>query len=120
MRIKKALYSLTAVLLSLCMVLPAFAADSVPPFPTATVTEVAPPAKDVPVYGADHQPTGRTTDIDAEFQFKANDPTEKQIAFYGKWICDYRVTFSDNLAAGSFGLYGKYGHDSSSHSHTEK
>ena len=109
MRIKKVLYSLTAVLLSLCMVLPAFAADSVPPFPTATVTEVTPPAKGVPVYGADHQPTGRTADIDAEFQFKADDPTEAQKTYYGKWICDYRVTFSDNLAAGSFGLYGKYG-----------
>ena len=106
-----------AVLLVLALVFtfvaPAFADGTnpnadVPPLPKAIVEPVAeadlPTA--APIYGTDFQPTGETTAVDAAYVFTADEPTEAQIAYYGGWFCDYRVTFSDDFAEESFGLYG--------------
>ncbi|MBO7502990.1 MAG: hypothetical protein J6U38_01360 [Clostridia bacterium] len=83
----------------------------VPPMPQATVTEVAeenlPTA--APLYDETLQPTGETTAVDAAFIFTAVEPTDLQVAYYGGWYCDYRVSFDATLAAKSFGLYGNYG-----------
>ena len=83
----------------------------VPPMPQATVTEVAeenlPTA--APLYDETLQPTGETTAVDAAYIFTAVTPTDEQVAYYGTWCCDYRVSFDDTLAANSFGLYGNYG-----------
>ncbi len=82
----------------------------VPPLPTATVTELT-PEENLPLFDTKtFQPTGEKVDaLEAEYKFESVEPTEAQLAYYGNWCADYRVTFSDNLDAKSFGLYGKYG-----------
>ena len=81
-----------------------------PLLPEATVTEIKPAAEGVSLYVLPDivNPTGETADLDAEYKFTAVEPTEAQLAYYGDWRADYRVTFSDNMTAESFGLYGAY------------
>ena len=110
MKTKRGLLCAISFLLSICMVLPVAAKDAdAPELPEATVTPVENPESAAPLYDAStHQQTGETVPIDAEFVFEAVEPTDAQIAYYGDWVCDYHVTFSDDLKAGSFGLYGAY------------
>ncbi|MBO4321881.1 MAG: hypothetical protein J5919_02685, partial [Clostridia bacterium] len=109
MKTKRILICAVVFLLSLCMIWPAAAEGETPAFPQATVTEVETPEASAPIYDTSFQLTGETVAIDAEFIFAAVTPTAEQVEYYGSWVCDYRVTFSDNLAAESFGLYGAYG-----------
>ncbi|MBO7658939.1 MAG: hypothetical protein J6T65_06470, partial [Clostridia bacterium] len=60
-----------------------------------------------PLYDIEtQQPTGETTAVDAAYIFTAVEPTAEQVAYYGTWCCDYRVSFDATLAAESFGLFG--------------
>ena len=83
----------------------------IPPLPEATVTAVEEDElpTDAPLYDDTFQATGETTAVDAAYIFTAVEPTEAQVAYYGGWYCDYRVSFDSTLAAESFGLYGNYG-----------
>ena len=71
--------------------------------PTAKVTEVASPKTNI---GFD----GTTADLDAEylFSFQNGEPTDPQLNLFGDWNCDYFVSFNDDIAAGTIGLYGQY------------
>ena len=46
--------------------------------------------------------------LEAEYEFTPVEPTEAQLAYYGSWYADYRVSMDDDTAAESFGLYGEY------------
>ena len=79
-----------------------------PELPTATVTDVTPAPTDVPVWDANGNDLNKLTDVAKAVMFTADDATDEQIAYYGNWKCDFAVSFSDDIAAGSIGLYGKY------------
>ena len=79
-----------------------------PDLPTAKVETVEEPKTGVPLYDASYQQTGETADLEAEYIFTPDNPTDLQIAYYGKWHADFRVSFDDDLAANSFGLFGAY------------
>ena len=75
---------------------------------TAKVETVEEPKTGVPLYDTSYQQTGETADLEAEYIFTPDNPTNLQIAYYGKWHADFRVSFDDDLAANSFGLFGAY------------
>ncbi len=79
-----------------------------PDLPTAKVETVEEPKTGVPLYDTSYQQTGETADLEAEYIFTPDNPTDLQIAYYGKWHADFRVSFDDDLAANSFGLFGAY------------
>ena len=79
-----------------------------PDLPTAKVETVEEPKSGVPLYDTSYQQTGETADLEAEYIFTPDNPTDLQIAYYGKWHADFRVSFDDDLAANSFGLFGTY------------
>ena len=109
MKGKRPIAALLIHALLFTFVMPAFAdgqfdiENDVPPLPQAIVEPVAeedlPTA--APIYDGTYQPTGETTAIDAAYVFSADPPTEAQVAYYGGWYCDYRVSFNENLAAGN-------------------
>ena len=85
--------------------------DDAPDFPTANVVQVTPPTKRVPVKtlaGMAQPEYSQVTDLGVEYRFTAVEPTDEQLEYFSDWNCDYRVTFSADMAAESFGLYGKY------------
>ena len=85
-----------------------------PDLPTAKVEAVEEPRTGVPLYDASYNQTGETADLEAEYVFTPDAPTDLQIACYGKWHADFRISFDDDLAANSFGLagaYNGYGHE---------
>ena len=79
-----------------------------PDLPKAKVEPVEEPKTGVPLYDASYQQTGETADLEAEYIFTPDDPTDLQIAYYGKWHTDFRISFDADLAAESFGLAGAY------------
>ncbi|MBQ1631612.1 MAG: hypothetical protein II049_02180, partial [Clostridia bacterium] len=79
------------------------------PYPTAAVVEIAPAAKNVPLYDiATQQPIGTVDELEAEYSFTPDNPTSEQITYYGLWHADYRISFNQDIAKDTFGLYGKY------------
>ena len=81
-----------------------------PEYPQAVVTPLTPAPTEVPVF-VDGAPNGDKIDIveNAVIFTVDENITEEQIAYYGNWLCDFRVTFADDIDANSFGLYGAYG-----------
>ena len=86
--------------------------SALPALPTATVTEQEPlegkPVFELPLDLQNPTPVATVEEIAAVYKF-ATTPTEDQAAYFAQWYCDYRVTFTDALDAGTFGLYGAYG-----------
>ena len=71
-----------------------------PELPEANVDSVT-PAETVQV-------EDKTVALEAEYKFTPVTPTDEQLAYYGNWLADYRVSMDANTAAESFGLYGAY------------
>ena len=85
-----------------------------PDLPTAKVEAVENPRTGVPLYDGSYQQTGETADLEAEYVFTPDAPTDLQLAYYRNWAADFRISFDDDLAANSFGLagaYNGYGHE---------
>ena len=79
MKRKRLLTGVIALALAFSMVFPAAAIDGdAPDYPTATVTEVAEPQKNVPIYDTSYNQTGETADVDAEYVFAAVEPTTER------------------------------------------
>ncbi|MBP5236342.1 MAG: hypothetical protein J6128_02275 [Clostridia bacterium] len=107
MKTRRFITLLLAMILSLGMIVHV-SAVAVPELPTAKVTEVTPLATDVPIYDLSGSPTGETVDIEAEYCFEPDDPSQEQLDYYGSWYADYRVSFDRPILKESFGLYGEY------------
>ncbi|MBO4697573.1 MAG: hypothetical protein J5643_09910 [Lachnospiraceae bacterium] len=78
--------------------------DIVPEPPTATVyggigAQLVPIADSLSV----------VADIPCLFSYTADMPSEEQYEYYKDWRCDFIISFSDDVAANSIGLYGEYG-----------
>ena len=70
-----------------------------PELPKANVDPVTP--ETVKVDGEDQT-------LEAEYKYTPVEPTEAQLAYYGNWYADYRISMDADTAAESFGLYGAY------------
>ena len=82
---------------------------AVPPYPEAKVEMLEQPETGVPLYDASTgTTTGETADLEAEYTFTLVEPTELQLAYYGSWFADYRISLNRDVKAESFGLYGAY------------
>lgn len=80
-----------------------------PPKPTAEITEVDNPRKDVTLYNPNnYSATVMTADLNAEYLFEAGEPADNVQKYYGDWNCDFEVSFSKAIPANTFGLWGKY------------
>ena len=55
-----------------------------------------------------------TLDAEYIFKFKDGEPTQAQLAAFGDWYCEYFVSFDNDVAAESLGLFGEYGGNSMS------
>ena len=107
MKTRRFITLLLAMILSLGMIVHV-SAVAVPELPTAKVTEVIPLATGVPIYDLSGSPTGEKVDIEAEYCFEPDDPSQEQLDYYGSWYADYRVSFDRPILKESFGLYGEY------------
>ncbi len=84
--------------------------------PTATVTEITGDNKhkDVPILSGDFEDlsslevVGTLSEAEVEYLFTPNETEGPVFDAYQNWNCDFRVTFHENLAANSFGLFGAY------------
>ena len=84
-----------------------------PALPTATVEKIQNPTN-VALYAYDEngelQPTlEKVNKLGATYTFTADDVSDDTWNYYKNWRCDYVVTFDEDIEAGTFGLYGKYG-----------
>ena len=75
--------------------------DDIPELPKANVTGVTPPET--------VQVDDKDAALEAEYLFSAVEPTAEQLAYYGNWKADFRISFDQSVQAESFGLYGAYG-----------
>ena len=84
--------------------------------PTASVVQLT--GDDIPqnvaLYAYDEhgelQPTlEKVSKLGAAYTFTADDVSDETYNYYKNWRCDYIITFAQDIEAGTFGLYGKYG-----------
>lgn len=79
------------------------------PLPEATVTTVE-AAKDVPICDVadNYAKTGKTADVEKQLRFTVVEPASNVLAYYGEWRAVYEVSFDNDVAADTLGLYGSY------------
>ncbi|MBR1483877.1 MAG: hypothetical protein IJ598_13065, partial [Ruminococcus sp.] len=113
-----------SVLIALCICVSMFTtvasaatvdgAVSAPAFPTATVDKLTnvPTNVQLSVFGENGvlQPTAeKVSKLGTAYTFTADEVSEETFDYYKNWRCDFIVTFDQDIEAGTFGLYGKYG-----------
>ena len=85
--------------------------------PKAIITKQETPETNVPVYVQTEITDPRSitkiasvATIDSVYTFGI-DPNESEATseYYKDWLCDYKVTFNQDIPANTFGLYGSYG-----------